>query len=172
MNHTDQSLEAIYKDAFPQVAKVLHALGADLTVTRDLFHDAMIIYLEKRQRNGFTLNGPPRQYLVGIARILWFKQCKDQQGRMPMHQVEASLAAEETPDPEKRFRLLRKYLQTAGESCMRLLQAFYYDKLPMSAIAEKFGYGSRHSATVQKYKCLEKLREKIKNSEIYEDAIA
>jgi DNA-directed RNA polymerase specialized sigma24 family protein len=173
MDHTDQSLEAIYKDAFPQVAKVLHALGADLTVTRDLFHDAMIIYLEKSRRHPSpVMQASPRQYIIGITRILWFKQCKDQRGRIAMHEMEHTMAEEEISDPEKKARLLRKYLQTAGDTCMRLLQAFYYDRLSMAAIAKKFGYGSTRSATVQKYKCLEKLRENVKKSAIYEEAIA
>jgi len=47
---------------------------------------------------------------------------------------------------------------------MDLLQAFYYFKTPMREIAEEFGYRSERSATVQKYKCLEKVRDTVKNS--------
>ena len=176
----DQSLETIYRDAFPSVARLLHNLGADLTTSRDLFHDAMIIYLEKKRDNKLPAHVIPRQYLAGIARILWFKQCKRDRLQTDMGLVEDDLTelaedgltASEASDPERRSRLLRKYLKTAGDACLRLLQAFYYDQLSMPAIAEKFHYRSAHSATVQKYKCLEKLREKIKNSEIYEEAIA
>jgi DNA-directed RNA polymerase specialized sigma24 family protein len=172
MNHEDQHLEELYREAFPQIARLLHHLGADLDTARDLFHDAMIIYLEKRKDNHLPAHVSPRQYLTGIARILWFKRYKQQRQLTDIQPVENSLTAEETTDPEKRSLLLYKYLKTAGNTCLQLLQAFYYEKLSMPAIAEKFHYRSIHSATVQKYKCLEKLREKIKHTEIYEEAIA
>lgn len=172
MNHEDQNLEKLYRDAFPHIARLLHSLGADLDTARDLFHDAMIIYLEKRRDHNLSAHASPRQYLAGIARILWFKQCRQDRRQTDIRLVEDSLTAEEAIDPEKRSILLYKYLKTAGNKCLQLLQAFYYEKLSMPAIAGKFHYGSAHSATVQKYKCLEKLREKIKQTEIYEEAIA
>lgn len=172
MNIEDQRLEAIYRDAFPQVAKVLHSLGADLTAARDLFHDAMIIFLEKSRDHRLPAHTSARQYLVGIARILWFKQCKQDRRHTALDPLDSQLAASEDSNREKKSRLLLDYVRTAGDSCLRLLQAFYYDQLPMSKIAEKFHYRSTHSATVQKYKCLEKLREKIKQTELYEEAIA
>jgi RNA polymerase sigma factor (sigma-70 family) len=171
MNIEAQRLETIYRDTFPQVAKVLHSLGADLTTARDLFHDAMIIYLEKG-RDHLPAHASARQYLVGIARILWFKQYKQDRRQTSIHQLEHSLAAEQETSQEKKSRLLLAYLRTAGETCLKLLQAFYYDQLPMADIAEKFHYRSAHSATVQKYKCLEKLREKIRSTELYEETIA
>ena len=172
MNHEDQDLEQLYREAFPHVARLLHRLGADLDTARDLFHDAMIIYLEKRRDLHLIAHASHRQYIAGIARILWFKQCKQDRQQTDLALAEHSLTAEEDIDPEKRSLLLYKYLKTAGSTCLQLLQAFYYDGLSMPAIAGKFHYRSIHSATVQKYKCLEKLREKVKHTEIYEEVIA
>jgi hypothetical protein len=64
------------------------------------------------------------------------------------------------------------YLETAGRKCMELLKAYYYDHMPASDIATLFGYSGTHSATVGKYKCLEKVRDTIKqNSLNYADFI-
>ncbi len=53
---------------------------------------------------------------------------------------------------------------------MELLKSFYYDQLPLADAATLFGFSGVRSATVQKYKCLEKVRESIKEkSLIYED---
>ncbi len=53
---------------------------------------------------------------------------------------------------------------------MDMLQAFYYDKLNMREIAERFNLSGERSATVQKHKCLEKVREKVKEKSMtYED---
>jgi len=64
------------------------------------------------------------------------------------------------------------YLETAGQKCMKILKAFYYDNLPVNKIAELFGYSGVRSATVQKYKCMEKVRETIKEKSLaYEDFV-
>jgi hypothetical protein len=55
---------------------------------------------------------------------------------------------------------------------MEILKAFYYDNLSANTIAGLFGYSGIRSATVQKYKCMEKVRETIKeNSLAYEDFV-
>jgi hypothetical protein len=64
------------------------------------------------------------------------------------------------------------YLETAGQKCMEILKAFYYDNLPVNVIAGLFGYSGVRSATVQKYKCMEKVRETIKEKSLaYEDFV-
>jgi hypothetical protein len=72
---------------------------------------------------------------------------------------------------EEKARSLRQHLQAAGKKCLQLLQAFYYEQRSMEEIARAFNYRTAHSATVQKYKCLEKVRETIKRSAIYEETI-
>ena len=55
---------------------------------------------------------------------------------------------------------------------MDILKAFYYDNLPVNKIATLFGYSGVRSATVQKFKCMEKVRETIKEKSLaYEDFI-
>lgn len=167
----EAQVESIYREAFPRVARILHNLGADLPAARDVFHDAMVIYLEKIRDHRLPPDVTPTQYLAGIARITWFKRCKEHRHIGDSTEVENLIAEEPPADPEKKYRLLWEQVQAAGASCMRLLQAFYYEGLSMRDIAEKFNYRSTHSATVQKYKCLEKLREKIK-TDAYEEAVA
>jgi hypothetical protein len=53
---------------------------------------------------------------------------------------------------------------------MELLHAFYYNRQSMDEITDRFGYSSAHSATVQKFKCLEKMRDTVKEKSLrYED---
>jgi hypothetical protein len=62
------------------------------------------------------------------------------------------------------------FLETTGKKCMELLRSFYYDNVPLADAAKLFGFSGVRSATVQKYKCLEKIRETIKQRSLtYED---
>lgn len=67
---------------------------------------------------------------------------------------------------------LMRLLQTAGRKCMELLSAFYYEKLPMEQLADRYGFSGPRSATVQKFKCLEKVKDTVKEKSLsYEDIL-
>jgi hypothetical protein len=72
-----------------------------------------------------------------------------------------------------RIEKLLAFVKTTGEKCVDLLTAFYYDNDTMQTIANKFGFSGERSATVQKFKCLEKIRNSIKTKSLtYEDFMA
>jgi DNA-directed RNA polymerase specialized sigma24 family protein len=157
----------LYKSCFPSVARYVSRMNGSLEQAKDVFQDALLIFYEK-QRSG---SGPDiaseAAYLTGIARHLWLKRYKEN-SHTEKWTASADKAQDETgqPSPAKVLR----YLETAGRKCMELLRAFYYEEANLSQIASDFGFSGVRSATVQKFKCLEKVREKIKEKALsYED---
>ena len=167
-------LTEIYRDTFPQAARVVHQLGGGLDTAKDLFHDALVIYLEKRNSNTLDIQVSVKAYLVGITRILWMRKFKNDCRQKPLDMTDdhPDIPADLYTQEEEKARSLRQHLQAAGKKCLQLLQAFYYEQQSMEEIARAFSYSTAHSATVQKYKCLEKVRETIKRSDIYEEVTA
>mgnify|MGYP001551226400 CR=1 FL=1 len=166
-------LESIYKDTFPDVARLVKRLGGDLPTAQDIFHDALIIYMEKYRSNSLNIKSSPKAYLIGIVKVLWLKQFKNNHV-LQLTSFEEHLAIPEDfylPQDEWTTQLF-DHLKATGQKCMQLLQAFYYNDWSVQKITESFRYKTRHSATVQKYKCLEKLREQVKQSTFYEEVIA
>ena len=159
----------LYQQAFPAVAKYVSKMGGSLDEAKDMFQDALVIFYEKMAG---TRNEPPaneRAYLLGIAKHLWLRKFKDNMLHVPL---DACLSETEDHYEEPMEQTLMHYLETAGQKCMELLRAFYYDKLTATGIATRFGYSGVRSATVQKYKCLEKVRETIKERSLaYEDFV-
>jgi len=166
----NKQLEQIYRETFPKVAKLVKQLGGDLSAAKDIFHDALIIYLEKCRVNASHVHTSPQSYIVGIARILWARKFNDELKYAALDD-DAELISDFYQDKVNARPLLQQ-LRYAGERCLQLLQAFYYKQWPAQKIAETLNYGSPHSVSVQKYKCLEKVREQIKQTEIYEEYIA
>jgi hypothetical protein len=69
----------------------------------------------------------------------------------------------------KTNRLLR-LLEVAGKKCIELLRSIYYDKLSMSEVLQVHGFSNPHSASVQKYKCVEKIKVIVEQKSLsYED---
>jgi len=98
---------------------------------------------------------------------LWIKRYRENSLNIPLDGIDINL---EDDGANPSGHRLMYFLETAGKKCMELLKSFYYDQLPLSDIAEQFGFSGTRSATVQKYKCLEKVRETIKQKALaYED---
>lgn len=171
---TDAWVEKLYRETFPLVANMVARDGGTLDQAKDIFHDALIILLEKQQQDKLQIKVSWKAYLAGIARILWIRSHKSNPRHTSLGNVPDSLAIPADYYSTERITpvSLLNHLQSAGKKCLELLQAFYYDNRTMQDIAATFQFKTRHSATVQKYKCLEKVRKTIQQSEVYEKSTA
>lgn len=163
----EQLFIELYQKAFPSVARYVSKMGGSLEEAKDVFHDAIILWYE---RNAGSEN-PVRQehaYVLGIAKHLWTKRFQEKTRYTPLdfpEKMDPLSAKEEAASSEK----LLRFLETAGQKCMELLRAFYYDKLPLENLAGKFGFSGVRSATAQKFKCLEKVRDTVKEKSLQYD---
>ncbi|MEM1137486.1 MAG: sigma-70 family RNA polymerase sigma factor [Bacteroidota bacterium] len=158
----------LYMDAFPAVAKYISSSGGNLEDARDVFQEALLIYYEKVIINQYEPKTTHKAYLLGIAKNIYLKGRERLTKTKSIENLEVKEEVLEEPVLEK----LLLFLQRAGKKCMDLLQSFYYEKMSMTDLSEYYGFRNERSATVQKYKCLEKIREQIrKKSLTYEDFI-
>ena len=168
---TEKSITAVYEQTFPIVARYVSKMGGSFADARDIFHDALVIYYEKKVSGTLAVALSPEAYILGIARHLWlrkFRQDKDRFAWDPDN-VDTAIPPDDFREADNRLLAL---LQRSGRKCLDLLQAFYYEQLRLPDIARAFGYPTVRSATVQKYKCLEKIRAQVKAKAIsYEDLL-
>ncbi|HVV56230.1 MAG TPA: RNA polymerase sigma factor [Mucilaginibacter sp.] len=162
----EQLFIRLYKNVFPAVARYVSKMGGSFDEAKDIFQDALVIWYEKAITTGMVTH--EKAYLMGIAKNLWLKKYQDNNRLVSIDGFDRE--TEEQSEPSE-SRIL-SFLKTAGQKCMDLLRSFYYDQLPLTDIAEKFGFSGVRSATVQKFKCLEKVRETVKEKSLtYEDFV-
>jgi DNA-directed RNA polymerase specialized sigma24 family protein len=164
----------LYRQCFPKVAYMVKALGGNQLEAEDIFQESLVILYEKVMQEDLQLRTNPQAYLLGIAKHLWVRTQKANAHLITFSQLERQMVLpasfHEAPAPSKLnvFRLL----SVAGKKCMDLLQAFYYQHLSANQLASDFGFSSARSATAQKYKCLEKIREQVKQKQLrYEEVV-
>lgn len=168
-NETEKLMMRLYKSAFPLVARHVSKMGGTFDDAKDVFQDALVTYYEKVVAGTLHLHKNEKAYLLGISKYLWLRKFRDGQYDVSIEHLSNFDLQDET-EPEFETGKLLRYLETTGQKCLDLLTAFYYDKLPMKQIAGLFGYAGVRSVTVQKYKCLEKVRETVKQHALqYED---
>ncbi len=170
MSKQQQQFMVLYQTAFPAFAKFVNRMGGNLDEAKDAFQDAILVWYEKTGIAKAGINKSEKAYVLGIAKYLWIKRFNKSLLQVPISQTDFNNAAEEEANPSEK-RLLQ-LLKTAGEKCMKLLKSFYYDKLNPVDLALKYGFSGEHSATAQKYKCLEKVRNQVKQKSLsYADFI-
>jgi len=149
----------LYKSAFPPVSSFVHKMGGDFEEAKDIFQDALVIYYEKTRTQAFNEEHSSAHYITGIARHLWYKKYRETKSNTSLNNMTDLKAEEEEPNVSEN---LLRFVEASGKKCMELLKAFYYEKLNMKELSTKFGFSGERSATTQKYKCLEKVRNGIK----------
>lgn len=168
-------LKSLYQRIFPVVAHDVAKRGGTFEEAKDVFHDALLIYYEKMRDQRLALRLNDAAYVYGVARHLWTKRYKEnlRYASLDHHPPSIDWAddagqAEAGPANERILRVLH----AAGRKCMQLLTAFYYEKLSMQELAARFGFSGTRSATVQKFKCLQKVKQIVKEKSLqYEDFV-
>jgi RNA polymerase sigma factor (sigma-70 family) len=168
--YRDTFFEETYESVFPAVAAFVNEMNGSYDDAKDIFQDALIIYYERLSENRLTIISSPERYIIGIAKHLWLRKFKDDKKKVSLDDFEKALRVPEDFYPDVTLTRVLRYVEAAGTKCLNLLRSFYFEKVTLKEVAMRFGYGSEHSAAVQKYKCLEKIRESIKEKSMtYED---
>ena len=158
----------LYKKAFHSVASYIARMGGSLDEAQDIFQDTLIIYYEKVTSAKAEIIVNEKAYLLGVSKKIWLQRYRASTKCQSINDFDT----EGLPDEKIAAGKLLQYLETTGKRCLELLKAFYYDALPVVDVASLFGYSGTHSATVAKYKCLEKVRETVKQKSLnYADFI-
>jgi RNA polymerase sigma factor (sigma-70 family) len=160
----ERALTQLYRQAFPMVRRLVQRQGGSDQDAQDVFQDALVVFYEQAVDGALVLTAAASTYLVGIARHHWQHELR-RRARLPHETLpddSDSLVAEEpAAAPEPAFAVL-DYVERLGAKCRNMLLSFYYFQQPLTQIAEANGYRSVRSATVQKFKCLERLRASVR----------
>ncbi|HEX8425339.1 sigma-70 family RNA polymerase sigma factor [Hymenobacter sp.] len=163
----DQTLTQLYQHTFPMVRHHVLQHGGTAQDAKDVFHDALVVFYEKAVGGTLELTASASTYVVAVARNLWRRE----QGRRQrchyadLDEEHLQLPDQVTPatvDPAAEVSVL-EYVERLGEKCKSILLSFYYFQQPLEQIADTHQYRNVRSATVQKFKCLERLRNSVRN---------
>lgn len=159
----------LYEATFPNVARFVASHGGTLDDAKDIFQDALVIYYELTEKNRLVVRISDRAYVTGIAKHVWIRKYKKDKASVSLDAAEKNIQLPEDYFEPHDHNLLTLLEQT-GKRCLDLMRAFYYDKLSLNEISTTFGFSGIRSATVQKFKCIEKMRGIVRQNSInYED---
>ena len=67
---------------------------------------------------------------------------------------------EEAEELSRSEKIVQSIIESMPDTCRNIFQGYYWDNLTTSTIADMFGFANANSVKTQKYKCLQKFRNK------------
>jgi RNA polymerase sigma factor (sigma-70 family) len=158
-----KAIEVIYKENFNMVQSLIINNSGSSDDAKDIFQEAMIVLYEKVRSGTFELNCLIKTYVYSVSRRLWLKRLQQMNRYVPaMENLQDTVAVEEDVEENERidseFQAMERAINSLGEPCKSLLEAYYLEKKSMQEIALFFGYTNAENAKNQKYKCLVRLK--------------
>lgn len=156
----ESAYHELYEREFFKIREYIIGNSGSLADSQDIFQDGVVILLEKLKTPGFELTCKAGTYLYSCCRNLWRKQLKKSSREISsdyydIYDFEEVDLYEEPDDQEDK---LKEILSKLSESCLKVIQAFYYELKSWDKIAIDLGYTSANSAKNQKYKCLKNIK--------------
>ncbi|MBD3639281.1 MAG: sigma-70 family RNA polymerase sigma factor [Crocinitomicaceae bacterium] len=164
----EPALKVLYKE-FPKIQVNILSSGGDEEIARQIFHDSLILLMEKVSKPDFELSSKLSTFLYGINRFLWKNELRKRRRSPELEWKDTLILTAEdvgyNEEKEEKIKILNQILNQVTDKCKKIFELFYFKKESMSVIAEKLGFTSVNSAKTQKYKCMEKAIKLAKETE-------
>ncbi len=163
VSNDKKAIETIYKQNFNSVQGFIVNNNGSYDDARDVFQEAIMALYHNAQSPSFVLNCQIKTYLYSVSRRIWLKKLQQSnrfsaqvEGMENVVMVEEDIAFHEKQNAD--FEIMERALNSLGEPCKGVLEAYYLQRKDMRQIAEEFGYTNADNAKTQKYKCLGRLK--------------
>lgn len=155
----------LYKFYFPTIASFIKQNSGSDQDAEDIFQETIIVLLHKVRQPEFVLTSSLKTYLFAIAKNLWLKKLRNDKHAVIVADDPTLIETqhllteqEENPNKEK----VATWFQKITAHCQRILKAIFFLNEPMDNLMIKMGWKNKHTATNQKYKCIEQIRKESK----------
>jgi RNA polymerase sigma factor (sigma-70 family) len=165
-NNDSSVLRWLYQSQYPKVEKFVLENKGDRDQAKDLYQEAFMaawknIRADKFQpENATALTG----YLYQIAKNKWMDYLRSSHFKKTVT-LQSEHDREDYGEENDWFQyrqLVASMIKNLGENCREILRRYYFKKESMEMIAKAFDW-TEATARNTKYRCIQRLREKVKN---------
>lgn len=155
----EKAIKFLYRE-LPKIKGNIIASGGDAEIAREIFHDSLVLLIEKVSNPQFELTSKLTTFLFGINRFLWKNELRRRYKNPELEWSDTLILSAEdlgyNEEKEEKIKILEKVLTQVTERCRRIFELFYFKKEDMTTIARELDFSSVNSAKTQKYKCMER----------------
>lgn len=174
----NEAFEQLYQKYYRQAAAFVLSNSGNEQDARDVFQEALLVLFKKTRNDDFRLTADLGAFLHAIVRNRWLYRLRTQRAHPETATEELSVLPDRggsemelllsEQNLEDKHRVVKQLLETLKTECQKLIEYAYYYQLPASEIAGLLGY-TELFVKVKKHRCMEALREKVKNHPMFND---
>jgi RNA polymerase sigma factor (sigma-70 family) len=172
-NHHQIELVTIflYRTLKPIVKSYINQQGGTYDDAKDIFQEVIIFFSRQVSTLKFEAKSlkEMESYFIKVAHYKWLKKKESDSRRSKRENdylLENNILTEPKLSPtqienDELSQEFSNLIEKLGERCKCILLAYYAENLSIKEIASMFDFGNPESIKVQKFRCLQKLKEQF-----------
>lgn len=166
----NQILKGMYERYFPLIESYVKTNSGTSSEAADVFQDAIVVFYEKVRKEDLKLSSSIKTFLYVLSRNIWLNKIRHKSKLTLINEFDENIANQDLMhisilEFSERNETLLKLINTLGPNCKQVLVLYYFERLSMKNIAKTMGFLNENGAKNKKFKCLNKLKSIILNSE-------
>lgn len=163
----DAPVKFLYEEYFFMIASYIQQNNGTREDAEDIFQEVVLAFLQIVKADKFRGESSVKTFLHAIARNLWLNELKKRGRQEKRNQIFGNEMPLIEPGVAKLMskqearRQVFTVIDSLGETCRKILLAFYFEDLSIQDILAKLSYKNEQVVRNKKAKCMKSLDEKI-----------
>jgi RNA polymerase sigma factor (sigma-70 family) len=161
----DEAIRYLYRTQFGLTAAYIKQNSGTEEDAEDIFQEVVLVFIEVLKKDKFRGESSVSTFLYSLTRNIWLNELK-KRGRSKLRDEIFEKGKETTEmdvthyivNREQKSELMQ-LVDKLGETCKKILLAFYFENLAMREILETLNYENEQVVRNKKYKCLKQLEQ-------------
>jgi len=163
----DEAIRQLYRSQFGITKAYINQNNGSDEDAEDIFQEVILVFIELVKKDKFRGESSISTFLYAITRNTWLNELK-KRGRSKLRDEKFEKAKDNTEmdishymvNRELKTQLMR-LIDSLGETCKKILLAFYYDNLAIKEILQNLQYENEQVVRNKKYKCLKQMEQML-----------
>jgi len=162
-NQDNSAFQFLYKNYFGMIKELIRKNNGTTDDAKDIFQESIITVIEKLNDSPIILTSTFKTYFYSMCRLKWLKKIREKKKFIKLNEFDNLEIEDSIYDSDKEIKIEKLDMLTQlGQKCQEILRLFYYQRKSFEEIALMLEYSNADNAKVQKYKCIEQLKKKLK----------
>ena len=163
----DEAIRHLYRSQFNLTAAYIRQNSGTDEDAEDIFQELILIFIEVLKKDKFRGESSISTFLYALTRNIWLNELK-KRGRSKLRDEIFEKGRDQTEidvshlivNREEKTQLM-KLVDSLGETCKKILLAFYFENLAVKEILKTLKYENEQVVRNKKYKCLKQLEQML-----------
>jgi RNA polymerase sigma factor (sigma-70 family) len=161
----DDAIRHLYRTQYNLTAAYIKQNSGTEEDAEDIFQEVILVFIEILRRDKFRGESSVSTFLYALTRNIWLNELK-KRGKSKQRDEIFEKSKDEVDMDVSHFIVnrelkaeLMQLVDKLGETCKKILLAFYFENLAMKEILKTLDYENEQVVRNKKYKCLKELEQ-------------